>query len=309
MANNIFKKAKKEGVWVRILLGGPSGSGKTYSGLRLASGLAEACGSRVAAIDTENGRMKYYAEEFDFDHIEMDAPFSPSKYIEYINAAVSAGYKVLLIDSSSHEWKWCYDTVNAMSGNSFQNWGKIKANHHQKFTEAIIQSPIHIIVTARGKDEYVMDDKDGKKNPRKVGLGIKQEDDTEYEYTATFNISQDTHIASAMKDNTHLFENRWEVLTEKDGAALYNWANSGGTPSVKKVPAAPKANTDELGDTIAKIKAAVAEKTSGGIEKDVISETIKGIAGFANYNKIVDSNTAVKVLEALNNLEGDDLNV
>ena len=30
-----------------------------------------------------------------------------------------------------------------------------------------------------------------------------------------------------MKDNTGLFNNRYDVLTEKDGEALYDWANSG----------------------------------------------------------------------------------
>ena len=54
-------------------MGGPSGSGKTYSALRMAAGLARSCGSRVAAIDTEAGRLNYYAEEFDFDGIQLES--------------------------------------------------------------------------------------------------------------------------------------------------------------------------------------------------------------------------------------------
>ena len=55
-----FQKAKKEQIWVKLLLNSPSGGGKTYGALRVATGLAQKCGSRVAAIDTENGRIRYY---------------------------------------------------------------------------------------------------------------------------------------------------------------------------------------------------------------------------------------------------------
>lgn len=299
-----FQKAKREGIWVRALLGGPSGSGKTYSALRLATGLAKAAGSRIAAVDTENGRMRYYANEFDFDDTRLHAPFKPEKYIDAIQSAVDDGYKVLILDSSSHEWNWCCDTVTAMPGNSFQNWGKIKSQHHQKFTEAIIQSPIHIIVTARGKDEYVLDDKDGKKTPRKVGAGIRQEDNTEYDYAVTFNLAQDTHVATAMKDNTHLFEGRYEVLTEKDGEALYQWANSAGEPVAKPklAPTLEKA-TVTLESVIEELKVQITNKIDSGVSRDDVMATMKASCGFANYNNIKDVATAQKTLEAIKDLK------
>lgn len=294
-----FKKAIREQLWLRVLLGGPSGSGKTYSALRLATGIAKECGSRIAAIDTENGRMRYYADEFDFDCMELQAPFKPEKYIEAINSAVEAGYKVLIIDSSSHEWKWCYDTANAMPGNSFQNWGKIKAQHHQKYTEAIIQAPIHIINTARGKDEYVMDEKDGKKSPRKVGLGIKAEDDTEYEYTVTFNISQDNHIATAMKDNTHLFENRYEVLTEKDGVDLYKWANSGvEVNNNKKEVKGEFEIKDDLNSVVKNItQKAKLGIASGKFSRDEFYCEVEKICGTKSYDTIKDIDLLNSVLD------------
>lgn len=299
-----FQKAKREGIWIRVLIGGPSGSGKTYSGLRIATGLAKAAGTRVAAIDTENGRMRYYANEKDFDDMQLSSPFTPEKYVEAIKTAVDAGYKVLFIDSITHEWNWCCDTVNSMSGNSFQNWGKIKAQHHQKFAEAVIQAPIHIIATARGKDEYVIDDKDGKKTPRKIGAGIRQEDSTEYEYAVTFNLAQDTHIATAMKDNTHLFESRYEKLTEDDGVALYEWANSGGAPSERVTEQiAPARATISIDVVHEEIKAVVDNKIADGVDRSVISDCIKGVCGSANYKKITDIDTAKRVVSALNELE------
>lgn len=295
-----FQKAKREQLWLKILLAGPSGSGKTYTALRLASGIAKECNSRIAAIDTENGRIRYYANEFDFDDIQFEAPFTPENYIEAIEAAVDGGYKVLIIDSSTHEWDYCLDVHNKMPGNSYTNWAKITPRH-DAFMEKMLQSPIHIITTVRGKDEYVLEEKNGKQTPKKVGLGYKQRDGMEYNYTCTFNIAQDTHIASVMKDNTHLFEDRYDVLTEKDGKALYEWANSGEAPAPKKVVA--KKAEETIDAVIAEIKAVVDEKTNDGVSRDVISAAIKSVAGSANYNKITDINVAKGVVLALNNLE------
>lgn len=223
-----FQKAKKEKIYLKVLLAGASGSGKSYSALKLATGIANKMGGRVAAIDTEAGRIRYYANEFDFDDLQLSEPYTPEKYIEAITQAVDGGYSVLIIDSITHEWNYILDQVDKIPGtNSYTKWGKLTPRHN-KFTEKMIQSPINIIATVRGKDAYVLEqDKNGKQVPKKVGLGYTQRDGLEYEYTVTFNIDQTNHVATAQKDNTHLFENKYEMLTEKDGEALYEWANSG----------------------------------------------------------------------------------
>lgn len=223
-----FQKAKKEKIYLKVLLAGASGSGKSYSALKLATGIANKMGGRIAAIDTEAGRIRYYANEFDFDDLQLSEPYTPEKYIEAITQAVDGGYSVLIIDSITHEWNYILDQVDKIPGtNSYTKWGKLTPRHN-KFTEKMIQSPINIIATVRGKDAYVLEqDKNGKQVPKKVGLGYTQRDGLEYEYTVTFNIDQTNHVATAQKDNTHLFENKYEMLTEKDGEALYEWANSG----------------------------------------------------------------------------------
>ena len=228
------QKAKKEKICLKILLAGASGSGKSFTALRLATGIANKMGGRIAAIDTEAGRIRYYAKEFDLDDLQLEEPYTPEKYIEAINQAVDGGYSVLIIDSITHEWNYILDQVDKIPGtNSYTKWGKLTPRHN-KFTEKIIQSPINIIATVRGKDAYVLEqDKNGKQIPKKVGLGYTQRDGLEYEYTVTFNIDQSNHVASAQKDNSHLFENKYDILTEKDGEALYDWANSGKEPEKK----------------------------------------------------------------------------
>ena len=84
-----FQKAKREKIWVKLLLNGPSGSGKTYTALRLATGmLGKVGGAGIAAIDTENGRIRYYANEFDFFDLQLGEPYTSESYIEAIDAAV-----------------------------------------------------------------------------------------------------------------------------------------------------------------------------------------------------------------------------
>lgn len=283
-----FVKAKKEKIWTKVLLGGSSGSGKTYSALRLATGLAKKCGSGIAAIDTEAGRIRYYANEFDFSDMQLTEPFTPEKYIEAINEAVGSGFKVLIIDSISHEWNYCVDVHDKMPGNSWTNWSKITPRH-DAFMEKILQAPIHIIATVRGKDEYVLEEKNGKQTPKKVGLGFKQRDGVEYNYTATFNIAQDTHIAEATKDNTHIFEGRYEVLTEKDGEALYDWANTGEDFAFN----ISKAQQDIIN---------LATELGGSKDPDVTKATIN-ILGEANPKNCTDEVLLKQSLAALNSLK------
>jgi hypothetical protein len=283
-----FVKAKKEKIWTKVLLGGSSGSGKTYSALRLATGLAKKCGSGIAAIDTEAGRIRYYANEFDFSDMQLTEPFTPEKYIEAINEAVGSGFKVLIIDSISHEWNYCVDIHDKMPGNSWTNWSKVTPRH-DAFMEKILQAPIHIIATVRGKDEYVLEEKNGKQTPKKVGLGFKQRDGVEYNYTATFNIAQDTHIAEATKDNTHIFEGRYEVLTEKDGEALYDWANTGEDFAFN----ISKAQQDIIN---------LATELGGSKDQDVTKATID-ILGEANPKNCTDEVLLKQSLAALNSLK------
>lgn len=287
-----FQKAKKEKVWTKVLLGGASGSGKSYSALRLATGLAKKANSRIAAIDTEAGRIRYYANEFDFDDLQLEEPYTPQKYIDAINQAIDGGYKVLIIDSISHEWNYCVETHDKMPGNSYTNWQKITPMHN-KFMEKVLQCPMHVIATVRGKDEYVLEEKNGKQTPKKVGLGYKQRDGVEYEYTVTFNIDQDTHVSSVSKDNTHIFEGRFEVLTEKDGEALYDWANSGETPVAK-----PQYNIEKLRvDIIARAK------ELGGSKNPKVKEPCERLIGTINPNKSEDGEALTKLLEELKNVE------
>lgn len=222
--------AKKEQIYVKALIGGPSGGGKSYSALRIASGIAEreGEGTKIGYIGTEGVRDKLYANEFSYDLIQLPE-YSPDYYEAALDAFLEAGYKVIIVDSMTHLWNWVQEQVQltAKGDNTFQAWGKYKKPNKQVI-EKILLAPAHIIVTGRGKDEYVMEtNSKGKLSPKKVGVGVQQDKDIEYEYMVTWMLDQETHVAEVAKDNTHLFEGKLQVLTEKTGQELYDWANDG----------------------------------------------------------------------------------
>jgi len=296
-----FVKAKKEQVWIKTLLSGASGSGKSYSALRLAKGIAEKCGSRIAYIGTEGSRNKYYATKFDYDLLEIEEPYTIDKYLEGIDAAIEGGYKVLIIDSLTHEWLWLNDTHDKMPGNSFQNWGKLKPMH-RAFMDKILTCPIHVIATSRSKDEWVLEtDSKGKQIPRKVGLGSQQDKNITYEYTVSLVIAQDTHVASADKDNTGLFDGRYDILTEKDGVALYNWANESDIPPTIREP---KTYTEVEVTSEDELKAIKTEIISicnavGGTKNEQLMEVLKSFVPSGNPNAIRSLDKANECLAAV----------
>lgn len=220
--------------------------------------------------------------------------------MEAIQAAIDAGYSAIVIDSISHEWLWCNELVNSMPGNSFQNWGKVKTLHHNKFMEFILQSPIHVFATARGKDKWTTEDKNGRMAPKKVGEGAVASDDTEYNYTVSFNLQQDTNVAVCSKDNTHIFEGRYDKLTEKDGEKLYDWANTGEVKVEKKPTFEPVVDdTESIETVISDITKLFKSKLDAGEDKNKLYDIVKSVAGTKNFTAIKDISVAKKVYDAL----------
>lgn len=223
-----FNKAERKKSRLRLALCGVSGSGKTMSALMVAKGL----GGKTAVIDTENGSASLYSDRFDFDVLELEAPYSPERFIEAINAAENAGYDTVVIDSMSHEWVGsggCLEINDLLGktkfkGNSFGAWGET-GSRHIKFLEKIVTSKIHIIATVRMKNEHVQDGKT--KKVHKVGIKYEMREDFEYEFTSVFNIDRDGHYAISSKDRTGIFSDEPFIITPATGEQFDNWLNSG----------------------------------------------------------------------------------
>ncbi len=223
-----LKKATRKQVKLRLNISAPSGAGKTYSALRMAKGI---CGdwSKVAVIDTENGSASLYSDLGDFNVIDLKPPFTPEKYIEAINVCVAAKMEVIIIDSSTHEWACLIEENELLAqskfrGNTWSAWSNTTPRH-DKFINAVLHCPLHVITCTRSKMETVMGDD---KKVKKVGMKDVQREGWEYELTISLNIDRDTHLAIPSKDRTNLFEGKNPFLiTEKTGEEIAVWCNSG----------------------------------------------------------------------------------
>ena len=303
------KKAKREKIYPKIAIIAPSGGGKTYGGLRLATGMAEEIEketgkpAKILMGNTESKRGLYYANEFDYDIVDLDPPYNPEKFVELIEFAVENGYDILIIDSSSHEWEGkggCLE-LQQQAGGTYQSWAKVTPRH-QKFINAIADSPITIIATMRGKDQYEMSkDERGRASVQKLGVGAKQREGFEYEFTCTFLIDQKTNTAEVQKDNTHIFDSEGPtILTEAHGAKIMKWANSGEgyTPVVRKEEVEPEASDDEL----KVIKRSIVTRCTelGGQKNTEMMDLLKTFVPSGNPNHLRDVEKAKACLDALN---------
>lgn len=224
---------------------GASGSGKTVSALLVAYGMMQEkykddeevnLWEKIGVIDTEHKRsMLYVGQTFGdievggFSHIDLTPPYTTARYTKAIELLKESGCEVILIDSLSHQWTGeggLIETHNSMTGNSFQNWGKL-SGETTDLIKALTSNDMHFLTTLRTKTEYVVEPNEkGKMAPRKIGTKPVQKDDLEYEFIINFHIDID-HMAFPTKDNTALFSDAARLLNAESGAQLYRWLELG----------------------------------------------------------------------------------
>ena len=312
MAKFEVKKAVREKIFPKVALIAPSGGGKTYSALRLATGMAEEIEketgeeAKILLANTEQKRGYYYADEFSYDIVDIEAPHEPEKYVELVEFAVESGYAILIIDSSSHEWEGkggCLE-LQQRAGGTYQAWAKITPRH-ARFISAIADSPIVCISTMRAKDQYeVGRDEKGKTTVQKIGAGAKQREGFEYEFTCTFMLDVKTNTAEVEKDNTHLFETVGpKLLTEEDGAKIMRWANSGNgyTPPKRVELADEPTSEDEL--TLIKKEIIALCTQLGGTKNSQLMETLASFVPSKNPNAIRSIDKARECLSVLKGIK------
>lgn len=225
-----LRKATRKKAKIRLGLSAVSGGGKTYSALLIAFGMTGDW-SKIAVIDTENNSADLYSHLGDYNVISLTSPFSPERYIEAINTIVKAGMEVGIIDSITHEWEAEGGVLQLADkiGGGFQGAWKELTPRHERFKQAIINAPIHLITTVRRKQDYdiVKDDKTGKTKPVKVGLKEVTREGWEYELTANLELDQN-HNATSSKDRTGLFADKPSfVPSVETGKMIADWCETG----------------------------------------------------------------------------------
>ena len=239
-----------------IAVTGMPSAGKTYSLLRLARGIAGQ--RRIAAIDTEGGRILHLKNDFDFDVSLMRPPFRPQRFAEAAKQAEAAGYGCLLIDSWSMEWRgeggyldWVDEQLGRMverqrkraaeKGWNFDEQRAREANKqaariepkmtHRMMMNSLTQRRIPILFSVRGENTF-----DATTNKE----AFKPQCDRmfPYEVTISFKLAPSAKGIIDLNDPTFLkmegvhadiFKNG-EQLCERHGEAIEAWASSGEGP-------------------------------------------------------------------------------
>lgn len=314
---SIFTKAKKHKSKLRFAISGVSGSGKTYTALKIAQELAG--GKPFAVIDTERGSASLYADEFDFDVVEL-ASFSPDNYTSAILAAEKEGYEVLVIDSLTHAWAGADGALEQVdraaaktqSSNTYFAWRNVTPKH-LAMVNAIVQSKMHVVATMRQKTEMVIEQVNGKNVPRKVGMQSVQREGIEYEFTVYATMDLD-HRMFIEKTRAKVLDGK--VFDRPDGSIarmLIDWLNSGEAervtenqqdgqvggnqdasqslpPPKKPVPVQPKLTLDELKAEYKLLGAKIKADIPNSLLSDIVGAAkLKADATYTEFESIVQA--------------------
>ncbi len=269
-----FVKATRKKAKLRLALTGPSGSGKTFGALQIAKGL----GGKIACIDSEKGSASLYENIVPFDVLELSAPFTPEVYISAIKEAEKAGYDILIIDSTTHEWSGpggCLELLEDLAkakyrGNTWSAWNEITPRH-RAFIDAMLHSNMHIIATGRSKTETAQSEVNGKKTVVKLGVKTEQRDGFEYEFTVVLDITHAGNYATASKDRTGLFAGDPKKISEETGKTLLAWLETG----IEVNPIEDFLKSIKSSSTLEELKFAFtkAVKFNGATEDDILKFT------------------------------------
>jgi hypothetical protein len=233
-----FRRAIKYDSKLRFALIGPPGSGKTMTALILSSRIAATAQGRVAVIDTERGSASKYADQYDFDVLELDN-YHPENYIAAIHMAEEAGYAVLIIDSLSHAWAGKDGALELVdrftkkinSHNPFAAWKEVTPIHN-RMVDAVTGANLHIIATLRSKMEYIQTTDDrGRSVIRKVGMQPVQRDGLEYEFDVVADMTLENKLVVSKSRCSLLHNAVFEHPDARIADILLTWLNGKEPPA------------------------------------------------------------------------------
>lgn len=253
-----------------IALVGGTNSGKTFSALRLAKGISDAQGKKIAVLDTEGGRTLHLKEHFAFDVRVLEPPHRPGRYLQAAQSAQAKGYGCLVIDSFSMEWRgpggkleWNDEELEKFVARrradaAAKNWnfdetktrlaGKAAASiepsmAHKAMEFGFLQLRMPIIFAIRGANTYDPD-------KREAVFKAQCRQDFLFDVTVSFRLAQDkkgiidlTDAKTWKMEGAHaaMFKDG-EQLSERHGELVNAWATNAPLPEAtkEKSPAADK---------------------------------------------------------------------
>jgi hypothetical protein len=183
----LLKKAEKTLAYGKVGLFGFQGSGKSFTASEIASGLCKLVGNnKVAFFDTETG-SDWFIEKLQGKGLEVFQVKSRSfnDLLTFLKECEENQIGVAIIDSVTHVWRELCDSydkkLNRRGRLQFQDWNIIK-KEWSNYTDAFVNSKIHIIVCGRAGYEYdTLIDEEGGKELLKTGTKMKAESEFGFE--------------------------------------------------------------------------------------------------------------------------------
>jgi len=237
-----IQRAERKQARLRMALCGASGAGKTWNALLLARGLVEELLARqilqgtlegkIGMIDTERRSGSLFAHLVPFDTIDRGPPYSVDRYIGALNALERAGCAVVILDSISHAWASEGGVLALLDAfedrQRFSAFGTAVNPAQDRFVDAMLRSPCHIVATMRSKTAWVLEQKDRGGRmvnvPKRIGMAPVQRPGIEYEFTTLLELDTSTHLARPVKNRCPVFEDGKEVrVSAETGRALAAW--------------------------------------------------------------------------------------
>lgn len=228
------RKAIRKPTKARLAISAVAGGGKTWSALSIAQVLAP--NGHHLVIDTEKGdgeqgAAELYADMFDFETIQWDEPYDPRDLALtlrelYRPNADGVLSDVVILDSATHFWRGQGGTLD-IAGGRFGGW-KTATPAQDDLVEALLRGPWHLILCTRAKQDYSVEDVDGKQKVTKLGLAPIQSDTLEYEMQVAISMDRD-HRIDISKTRCHTLAGRSFPANQQGVfAQIYKeWLDSG----------------------------------------------------------------------------------
>lgn len=184
---SLFKPAVLQQGFLKMGMYGDPKSGKTYTASLIALGLHKMIKSTkpIGFFDTETGSEYVLPTLFKPSGIELQTVKSRS-FSDLMTATreASEAFDILIIDSVTHVWKELCDAYQKKKQYDYltlQDWGVLK-KEWQAFTDAYLNSKLHMIVCGRAQDVWEETTNDrGKKEKTVVGSKMATEKNLAYE--------------------------------------------------------------------------------------------------------------------------------
>lgn len=202
----ILKKAENKMAYFKAGILGFPGSGKTYTASLLAIGICQNIkNTKVAFFDTETG-SDFLLPKLQAAGIEVFQVKSRSfsDLLQTIKDCEAEKVGVLIIDSITHVWRdLCdsYDKKLKRNGRlQFQDWAIVKGEW-KLYTDAFVNSPVHIIVCGRAGYEYDYDfNEDGSKDLIKTATRMKVESEFAFEPSLVIEMERTSEGKEELKE-------------------------------------------------------------------------------------------------------------